>query len=205
MFDVGFWEFAVIGVVALVIVGPERLPGLARTVGAYVGKARRMINDVKADVKRELKENEIADVAEIRKGFNEAASDLKDSVNQVKDQVSDDIGASELKSSLEDTSKELETLNDVTTSSLSGTAAGGKKSTKKKTAKKKASKKKKAGQSSGTKKAPKKKEVTKTAAKKTKAKKVAAKKAVAKKSTARKKSAAKKSVTAKKASGDYTV
>jgi sec-independent protein translocase protein TatB len=42
MFDIGFWEMAFIGVIALVVIGPERLPGVARTAGLWVGKARRM-------------------------------------------------------------------------------------------------------------------------------------------------------------------
>lgn len=54
MFDVGFSELIVIGVVALVVIGPERLPSVARTIGALLGKAQRYFNDIKADVKREL-------------------------------------------------------------------------------------------------------------------------------------------------------
>ena len=56
MFDVGFWEMAFIGVIALVVIGPERLPGVARTAGLWVGKGRRMLNEVMADVKKEMKE-----------------------------------------------------------------------------------------------------------------------------------------------------
>lgn len=54
MFDVGFSELVLILVVALVVVGPERLPKLARTAGLYLGRARRMVAAVKADVQREL-------------------------------------------------------------------------------------------------------------------------------------------------------
>ncbi len=54
MFDVGFSELVLILVVALVVVGPERLPKLARTAGLYLGRARRMVSTVKADVQREL-------------------------------------------------------------------------------------------------------------------------------------------------------
>jgi sec-independent protein translocase protein TatB len=59
MFEVGFWEITVILVVALVVVGPERLPGLARTVGLWLGKARRFVASVKADIDRELKTEEL--------------------------------------------------------------------------------------------------------------------------------------------------
>jgi len=59
MFDIGFWELAVIGVVALLVVGPERLPGLARTTGHWVGRARRFVSGVKADIDREIAADEL--------------------------------------------------------------------------------------------------------------------------------------------------
>jgi len=59
MFDIGFWELAVIGVVALLVVGPERLPGLARTTGLWVGRARRFVSSVKADIDREIAADEL--------------------------------------------------------------------------------------------------------------------------------------------------
>lgn len=54
MFDVGFSELLLILLVALVVVGPERLPRLARTAGLYIGRLRRAVETVKADVQREL-------------------------------------------------------------------------------------------------------------------------------------------------------
>lgn len=59
MFDVGFSELVLILVVALIVVGPERLPRLARTAGIYLGRARRAIASVKADVQRELAAEEL--------------------------------------------------------------------------------------------------------------------------------------------------
>lgn len=59
MFEIGFWEMVLVGVVAMIVVGPERLPGLARTAGLWLGKARRMIAEVKAEVDRELHLEEI--------------------------------------------------------------------------------------------------------------------------------------------------
>lgn len=59
MFDVGFWELVMIGVVALLVIGPERLPRVARTVGLWVGRARRMLASVKADIDRELHAEEL--------------------------------------------------------------------------------------------------------------------------------------------------
>ncbi len=59
MFEIGFWEMVLVGVVAMIVIGPERLPGLARTAGLWLGKARRMIAEVKAEVDRELHLEEI--------------------------------------------------------------------------------------------------------------------------------------------------
>jgi len=54
MFDVGFWEILLILILALVVIGPERLPGAARTAGLWVGKARRYIEGVKSEVESEF-------------------------------------------------------------------------------------------------------------------------------------------------------
>ena len=59
MFDVGFFEFCVIAVVALLVVGPDRMPELARSAGRWVGKLKRFMNDVKGDLERELKADEL--------------------------------------------------------------------------------------------------------------------------------------------------
>lgn len=59
MFDVGFFELLVIGVVALLVVGPERLPGIARSAGKWMGRARRMVGNLKAEVDRELAAEEL--------------------------------------------------------------------------------------------------------------------------------------------------
>ncbi len=59
MFDIGFWELTVIGVVALLVIGPERLPRVARTAGMWMGRARRFVTTVKADIDRELAAEEL--------------------------------------------------------------------------------------------------------------------------------------------------
>lgn len=55
MFDIGFWELCLICVLALLIFGPERLPGVARSAGLWVGRARRMFNSVKQEIDQELR------------------------------------------------------------------------------------------------------------------------------------------------------
>jgi len=53
MFDIGFWELAVIGVVALLVVGPERMPGLIRTAGQWAGKVQRVARQLRYEIERE--------------------------------------------------------------------------------------------------------------------------------------------------------
>ena len=59
MFDVGFWEVSLILVVMLIVIGPERLPGVVRKAGLWIGKARRMVAEVKVEVDRELQLEEL--------------------------------------------------------------------------------------------------------------------------------------------------
>ncbi|MEE8321482.1 MAG: Sec-independent protein translocase protein TatB [Gammaproteobacteria bacterium] len=55
MFDIGFWELIIIAIVALIIVGPERLPSFAREAGKWLGKFRRFINTTRQEFERELR------------------------------------------------------------------------------------------------------------------------------------------------------
>ena len=59
MFDIGFSEMVVIAVVALVVLGPERLPKVARTAGILLGRLQRYVNDVKSDINREMQLEEL--------------------------------------------------------------------------------------------------------------------------------------------------
>jgi sec-independent protein translocase protein TatB len=59
VFDVGFFELLLVGLVALLVFGPERLPSLARTAGLWIGRARRFLGTVKADIEQELKAEEL--------------------------------------------------------------------------------------------------------------------------------------------------
>lgn len=77
MFDVGFSELVVIGVVALVVIGPERLPKVARTVGLLVGRLQRYVNDVKADINREM---ELDELRKIQTQFQDAAKEVESSI-----------------------------------------------------------------------------------------------------------------------------
>ena len=99
MFDVGFWEIAIIAVIALLVIGPERLPKAARTAGLWVGRARRMVTDVKADIDREIREG---DLAELKK----AGEELKKTQSAVESAGAEIIEDSEL-GELKKTGEEL--------------------------------------------------------------------------------------------------
>lgn len=84
MFDVGFWEIALIMVLALVVIGPERLPGAARTIGLWVGKTRRYIEGVRNDVEQEF------DVSEFKRVIHNQEIQLKELQQQVNQNVTSD-------------------------------------------------------------------------------------------------------------------
>ena len=79
MFDLGFTEMMLIGIVALVVIGPERLPSVARTAGKYLGRLKRFMTTVKADVEQELRADELREI--LNKQQQELNS-LKDTINE---------------------------------------------------------------------------------------------------------------------------
>lgn len=74
MFDVGFSELMVIAVVALIVIGPERLPKVARTMGHLFGRMQRYVADVKSDINREMNLDE---VRKLQSQFKDAASSVE--------------------------------------------------------------------------------------------------------------------------------
>lgn len=79
MFDIGFSEFLLIGVVALIVIGPERLPKVARTIGHLVGRMQRYVADVKSDINREM---ELDELRKMRDTMQEAASGIESSLKE---------------------------------------------------------------------------------------------------------------------------
>ena len=79
MFDIGFSELMVIGVVALLVIGPEKLPKVARTLGHLLGRAQRYVNDVKSDINREIQLDELK---KLQAEVTESARSLEDSVRK---------------------------------------------------------------------------------------------------------------------------
>lgn len=84
MFDFSFAELATIGVVALVVIGPERLPKVARTVGHLMGRAQRYVNDVKADIQREV---ELEEFRKLKQGMDDAAGELRASLQETQNTI----------------------------------------------------------------------------------------------------------------------
>ena len=106
MFDVGFWEILLILVLALVVIGPERLPGAARKAGYFVGKARRYVEGVRSEVESELDigefkrmlHNQEVQINELQQQLKEGASDFK---SDIQSDLPDDVSVADL---LDDTS-----------------------------------------------------------------------------------------------------
>lgn len=106
MFDFGFSELVVIGVVLLIVVGPQRLPKVARTAGHVLGRLQRYVSDVKSDIQREMQLDELKKLQQqvqqqahemessVRSGVGSLESDLARTVDDVKAAVPQDGTAS---------------------------------------------------------------------------------------------------------------
>ena len=90
MFDMGFTEMMLIGIVALIVIGPERLPGVARTAGKYFGRLKRFMTSVKADVEQELRADELREIlAEQQKELDKLKNNISDAGREFEKQASD--------------------------------------------------------------------------------------------------------------------
>jgi sec-independent protein translocase protein TatB len=90
MIDLGLSKLALIGVVALVVIGPEKLPKVARMAGTLFGRAQRYINEVKSEVSREI---ELDELRKMHTEVQEAASDVEQSISQNVSQVQSDLNS----------------------------------------------------------------------------------------------------------------
>lgn len=106
MFDIGFSEILLIAVVALIVIGPERLPGVARTLGHLFGRMQRYVNDVKADIQREM---DLEELRKLRQDVEDSARSIEESARAMESSFTQEVNAAkeELRS--------LETLGDRTT------------------------------------------------------------------------------------------
>jgi sec-independent protein translocase protein TatB len=191
MFDMGFTELMLIGIVALVVIGPERLPGVARTAGKYVGRLKRFMTTVKADVEQELRADELRQILSDQQSELDS---LKESITEAGRGVEQEIGlqdvisteaAPEMTAAVPDVIQETPLPDPVSAKGVAKAAAkksAAKDSASKKAASKKAASKKAAVKKPAVKKAAAKKSTTSSSP----VKKATVKKAIAKKATARK-------------------
>jgi sec-independent protein translocase protein TatB len=87
MFDIGFFELVLVGVVALVVLGPEKLPGAIRTASLWIGRLRRSFNNIKQDIEKEIGADEIRRQLRneaIMDKFKNTKSQVTDTINMVK-------------------------------------------------------------------------------------------------------------------------
>ena len=105
MFDIGFSELLVIGIVALIVIGPEKLPRVARTVGVLAGRLQRYVADVKADINREI---ELEELRKMRDSMQQAAAEFQSSVQSEVNKTEADLTqtAAELNKTVEDAVKD---------------------------------------------------------------------------------------------------
>lgn len=88
MFDIGFTEMILVAVVALIVLGPERLPRVARQAGEWLGKLRRYVDDVKSDINRQM---ELEELRRIHSEVTTAAESLQKSMQSVVSDASKDL------------------------------------------------------------------------------------------------------------------
>ncbi len=96
MFDISFTEMLIVAIAALVIIGPERLPKVARQVGNWVTKMRRYVDDVKSDFNRQI---ELSELRDLKKGVEDAARSIKGDM---------DSAVSDMKTSFDSVQQSLE-------------------------------------------------------------------------------------------------
>ena len=94
MFDVGFWELMIIGVVALLVIGPKRLPAVARTVGVWVGRGKRLVGSVKSDIEQEIRAEELKRILkeqQIKNPLHEIVEETKEDLQAIEKQTADAV------------------------------------------------------------------------------------------------------------------
>ena len=89
MFDIGFWELGLIGVVALLVIGPERLPGVARSAGMWIGRVKRFVSTTQAEINQELgKADELKRLMEEQTRIKSAHEIIEQTANEVRESLS---------------------------------------------------------------------------------------------------------------------
>ena len=113
MFEIGFWELVLVLVVALVVVGPERLPGLVRTIGYLIGKTKRTVNSIRMEIAQELATEELKNTIARQvssEAFDEIIEETKSAVAPVLDALHASATAEPVSSEVEVPNKSPESL-----------------------------------------------------------------------------------------------
>jgi len=90
MFDVGFWELCLVGLVSLIVIGPEKLPKAARVAGFWIGKTKNIISTVQTEIKEELQAEEMRQILKEQAGLEDVQSLIEEGSEQV-NQISTSI------------------------------------------------------------------------------------------------------------------
>lgn len=98
MFDIGFWELCLVGLVSLLVIGPEKLPKAARIAGFWVGKTRNMVASVKSEIKQELQAEELRQImqqqAELEE-FHQAVADGEQELENISQSLTQTVNEPE--------------------------------------------------------------------------------------------------------------
>ena len=90
MFDFGFWEIAIIGIITLIVVGPEKMPALARKAGLYVGKFKKFVSKIQNDINNEIKSEELKEQLSIKddeSSLSQTVEEAKSSIDEIQKEV----------------------------------------------------------------------------------------------------------------------
>lgn len=134
VFDVGFQEIVLIGIIALLVIGPERLPSVARSVGLWVGKMQRFVAGVKSDLANELKSDELRSllnsqedqIRELKQMVNETRTDLERTAKSASDSLAEgmDGAAEQVKDAAETARENREKMEEITRAARATATSG---------------------------------------------------------------------------------
>jgi sec-independent protein translocase protein TatB len=101
MFDIGIWELALIALLALIVLGPKRLPEVARMAGKWLGTVRRFVASVKEDFDQELRSEELSELRKLQQELSETRDLIQRSSNETLDRLQHDLDAEPASTSVE--------------------------------------------------------------------------------------------------------
>ncbi len=118
MFDIGFWELSIIGIVALLVIGPERLPAVAKNVGQWVGQMKRFVGNMKLEIDKEIKADELKKILQEQAdsaGIHEIIEEGKSALDEVNGGINDHESRiqAELDSTVAEVSPQTDALDEA--------------------------------------------------------------------------------------------